>query len=67
MTTADLRAAGEALYGPRWQRRLAREIAMNERTVRRYARGDLPIPERVALLVRMMLREATQNRTTAAT
>lgn len=33
--------AGEALYGPRWQSELARALGVNERTVRRWATGEL--------------------------
>jgi hypothetical protein len=44
MTPALLRAAGEALYGPRWQSELARELGVSDRTMRRWIAGD-PIPE----------------------
>ena len=36
---------GEALYGPRWQRDMARTLGVNERTCQRWARGqDNPRP-----------------------
>ena len=39
-----LREAGEALYGPRWQTDLARDLNVSDRTMRRWAAGtdDLP-------------------------
>lgn len=55
MTPDTLRAAGEALYGPRWQTDLARALDVADRTMRRWAVGAHPIPatlrdELVALL-----------------
>lgn len=35
-----LQAAGEALYGPRWQTEMARALDVSDRTVRRWAAGD---------------------------
>lgn len=35
-----IRTVGEALYGPRWQSDLARDLGVNDRTVRRWAAGD---------------------------
>lgn len=40
-----LSAAGEAIYGPRFQRDLAAGLDVNERTVRRWIVGDTPIPD----------------------
>lgn len=48
MTPELLRTAGEALYGPRWQRDLARDLDMDDRTMRRWATGERPIPARVS-------------------
>ena len=39
MTGPELRAIGEGLFGLRWQRDLARELSVNERTVRYWLRG----------------------------
>ena len=51
-----LRQAGEALYGPRWQTDLARDLEVADRTVRRWAiSGD--IPPRVWGEIRKLLRE----------
>ena len=35
--TSILKLAGEALYGPRWQSELARDMAMSDRHMRRLA------------------------------
>ena len=35
---------GEALYGPRWQSELARELAVSDRTVRRWVAGTSEAP-----------------------
>lgn len=40
MTPALLRAAGELLYGPRWQAELAREIGRARSLVARMATGE---------------------------
>lgn len=40
-----LAEVGEALYGPRWQSALARELGVTDRTVRRWASGG-PVPAR---------------------
>ena len=39
MTGSELRAIGEGLFGLRWQRDLARELSVNERTVRYWLHG----------------------------
>lgn len=36
--------SGEALYGPRWQSDLARDLAVSDRTVRRWAAGTHEVP-----------------------
>lgn len=39
--SADLvQAVGVALYGPRWQTELARDLDVSDRTVRRWVSGD---------------------------
>ncbi len=35
---------GEALYGPRWQSELARDLSVSDRTVRRWAAGTSEVP-----------------------
>jgi transposase-like protein len=36
MTPELLKRAGEALYGPRWQSALARDLGVSDRTIRRW-------------------------------
>lgn len=36
--------AGEALYGPRWQSELARDLGVADRTVRRWVAGTSDVP-----------------------
>ncbi|MEO3389481.1 hypothetical protein [Mesorhizobium sp. CAU 1741] len=41
MTTGTvIQEVGEALYGPRWQSELARELKMSDRHMRRLASGE---------------------------
>lgn len=47
MTPDLLREVGEALYGPRWQSALAADLDVTDRTMRRWAAGDGPIPDGV--------------------
>ena len=35
---------GEALYGPRWQSDLARDMGISDRTMRRWAAGTTDVP-----------------------
>lgn len=44
MSRDTLRAFGAALYGPHWQREIARALDVNERSVRRWAAGDFQPP-----------------------
>ena len=44
-----LRDAGEALYGPRWQSDLARDLGVAGRTIRRWLAGADDMPPGVAL------------------
>jgi transcriptional regulator GlxA family with amidase domain len=39
-----LAEAGEALYGPRWQCELARQLGVSDRTMRRWAAGTHAVP-----------------------
>jgi len=47
MTLEELRAVGEALYGPRWQSEAARALRVSDRTIRRWAAGEWPVPDAV--------------------
>lgn len=49
MATKLLRAAGEILYGPRWQTELARSLDVSARTMRRWASGVDDPPAGVAV------------------
>lgn len=44
MTPADLRSAGEFLFGTRWRTALARDIGTTYRTVKRWEMGERKIP-----------------------
>jgi len=44
MKTDLLIRIGEALYGPRWQSELARDLDVSDRTMRRWVSGDSSIP-----------------------
>jgi hypothetical protein len=44
------------------QRRAARELGFHERTSRKYALGESPIPETVAILVRIRLAQRKDER-----
>jgi DNA-binding transcriptional regulator YdaS (Cro superfamily) len=49
-----LKAAGEALYGPRWQSDLARDLGVSDRTMRRWAGGADDLPAGVATDLRRL-------------
>ncbi len=56
MTVDELRLYCARLYGRhRWQTALARELQVNDRTVRRWAAGASPVPQSTALCVRLMV------------
>ena len=44
-----LQDAGEALYGPRWQSDIARDLEVSDRTVRRWLSGAEDLPPGVAM------------------
>ena len=52
-----LQKIGEALFGPRWQSELARELGVNDRTVRRWASGETPCPETVTPKLHALISE----------
>ena len=59
MTPALLSQAGEALYGPRWQSELARDLDIDDRTMRRWVAGDSPVPSGVTVdLLRLLTQRA---------
>lgn len=40
-----LAECGEALYGPRWQSDLARDLGVSDRTMRRWVAGTHDVPQ----------------------
>lgn len=57
MSPAELRLAGERLYGRwGWQTRLARELRVDGSTVRRWLSGKAPIPGMAAVAIGLLLR-----------
>ena len=44
MSPDNLRAIGGALFGPRWQRELARALSISERLMRMWLAGDRRLP-----------------------
>ena len=47
MTPTKLKTYGEFLHGEYWMRPLARDLHINDRTVRRWASGDYAMPDRI--------------------
>jgi hypothetical protein len=59
MSSRLLRETGEALYGPRWQSELARDLDVSDRTIRRWVAGSDDVPEGVYLdLLRLITERA---------
>lgn len=57
MSPSQLRTAGEALYGPRWQRQLAIDLGVADRTVRRWLAGRFNIPPDLPGRIRALAQE----------
>ncbi len=57
MNPTLLRDAGEALYGPLWQSALARDLGVTDRTVRRWAAADYPIPHGIWYELKQILKQ----------
>lgn len=51
-TLADI---GRALYGERWQTPLSQDLNVNDRSLRRWLNGEVPIPEAVEFEARVLL------------
>lgn len=47
MSNKLLSDVGEALYGPRWQSDLSRDLGVSDRTVRRWVAGTDDLPKGV--------------------
>jgi DNA-binding transcriptional regulator YiaG len=56
MSPQLLSEAGAALYGPRWQSELARALKVSDRTMRRWAAGEWPVPPNVWQELRAILK-----------
>lgn len=69
MTRAELHNVASAVYGRTWQAELARALAINVRTVRRWASGDAAIPAaREIEIISSLRKRASQSlRDTLAT
>jgi hypothetical protein len=59
MTSAELIAAGERLYGPHWRQPLAWALQVNIATLRRWTTAEVSVPGPVALAVRLLVERAT--------
>lgn len=57
MTPAELKEAGEKLYGYGWQTRFAEDLDVDGSTVRRWVSGAVPIPGPAAAAIRCFQRE----------
>lgn len=51
---------GEALYGPRWQSSLARDLGVSDRTMRRWAAGTHDVPPGLYLDLLRLTQERAQ-------
>ena len=56
-----LKQCGEALFGPRWQREMARALNVNDRTMRRWVAGDTQIPVSVLADLERLLVERRKS------
>lgn len=76
VTFEQLKAAGELLVGPEWQRAFARMLGpfhpdghrdtIDDRLVRRWATGERPIPPWVDVVIEMRLESRAQHFEAAA-
>ena len=57
MTRDQLTAVGEALYGPRWQAALSRDLNVALRTVQRWDAGERGIPDTLSDDLRALLEQ----------
>ncbi len=57
MSSRLLQRCGEALYGPRWQSEIARDLDISDRTIRRWVSGASDVPDGVYLQLLSMCQE----------
>jgi hypothetical protein len=55
-----LHECGEALYGPRWQSELARDLDVSIRTMQRWAAGSIDVPTGLYLDLLHLMQERAQ-------
>jgi transposase-like protein len=56
-----LEIVGTSLYGQQWQSSLARELNVNDRTMRRWACGETPPPARLSAELLQIVRARGDN------
>lgn len=61
MTRQSLATVTSLLYGERWQRPLSRSLSVNDRLVRRWARGERPIPSWVEPTLISLLQQRLES------
>lgn len=61
MSTKLLKDAGEALYGPRWQTELARDLGMSERHMRRLVSGASDLTPGMAMEIWRLAEERASD------
>ena len=54
MTRESFRDTGERILGYGWQTKLARALNTDGRTVRRWALGEVPVPESVVACLELL-------------
>ena len=57
MTPEELRSVGQAIYGKRWQTKLAEALPVSTRSIRYWLKGIHKINERTARQIRALLPE----------
>jgi len=57
MSSRLLKRVGEALYGPRWQSEVARDLGVSDRTVRRWVDRSYDVPDGVYVDLRKLCRK----------
>lgn len=60
-TAPSLRQIGEALYGPRWQSDLARDLGVSDRTMRRWVADPGSMPPSVWAELANLCRERARR------
>lgn len=61
MSSKLLQDCGEALYGPRWQSDLSRDLGVSDRTVRRWVAGADDPPKGVYVDLLRLVTERAQT------